>query len=77
MNNQKQLPKFDSIDNLIDFFGENDIGDYSESLPEVDFLVNISKQTYFVAVDEELAEISKREHLSSDSIVNSWLRGKI
>ena len=80
-NNQKPLPNFDSIDELTDFFDENDMGNYSENLPEVDFSVNIGRQTYFVAVDEELAgklaEISRREHLSSDAIVNSWLREKI
>ena len=80
-NNQKQLPKFDSLDELIIFFDENDMGEYSENMPEADFDVNIKKQTYFVAVDEELAgklaEISKREHLPSETIVNSWLREKI
>ncbi|MDQ2746251.1 MAG: BrnA antitoxin family protein [Acidobacteriota bacterium] len=80
-NNQKQLPKFDSLDELTDFFDENDMGDYSESLPEAVFSVDIKKQTYFVAVDEEIAakltEISKREHQPSETIVNSWLREKI
>ena len=80
-NNQKQMPKFDSLDELTDFFDENDMGDYLENMPKVDFAVNIKKQTYFVAVDEELAaklsEIAKREHLPSDAIVNSWLREKI
>ena len=79
-NNQKQMPKFASLDDLTDFFDENNMGDYLENVPETNFSVNIKKQTYFVAVDEELAgklaEISKREHLPSDAIVNSWLREK-
>ncbi|MCY7377489.1 MAG: BrnA antitoxin family protein [Pyrinomonadaceae bacterium] len=80
-NNQKQLPKFDSLDELTNFFDENDMGDYLENMPEADFEVNIKRQTYFVAVDEELAdkisEISRREQLPSETIVNSWLREKI
>ena len=80
-NNQKQLPKFDSLNELTDFFDENDLGEYLENMPEADFAVNIKKQTYFVAIDEELAgkisEISRREHLSSDAMVNSWLWEKI
>ncbi len=80
-NNQKQLPKFDSLDALTEFFDENDMGDYLEKMPGADFEVNLNKRMYFVAVDEDLSrklsEISKREHLSSEAIVNSWLREKI
>lgn len=80
-NNEKQLPKFDSIDDLTGFFDENDMGDYDEQMPEANFEVNLERRMYFVAVDEELSrklsEISKREHLPSETIVNSWLREKI
>ena len=80
-NNPKQLPKFDSIDSLTRFFDENDMGDYLENMPEVNFDVNLQRRSYFVAVDEELinrlSEISKREHLPSEKLVNSWLREKI
>ncbi len=80
-NNEKRLPKFDSIEKLTGFFDENDMGDYVEQMPEADFEVNLNRRMYFVAVDEELSrklsEISKREHLPSETIVNSWLREKI
>ncbi len=81
MSENKELPKFDSIDELTEFFDENDLGDYLENMPEADFEVNLEKRTYFVAVDEELSrklsEIAKREHLPSEQIVNKWLREKI
>jgi CopG antitoxin of type II toxin-antitoxin system len=81
MTENKELPKFDSIDELTGFFDENDLGDYLENLPEAEFEVNLEKRTYFVAVDEELSqklsEIAKREHLPSEQIVNNWLREKI
>lgn len=80
-NNQKQLPKFDSPEKLSEFFDENDLGEYLEDMPEETFEVNINRRMYFVAVDEELSrklsEISKLEHLPSETIVNSWLREKI
>ena len=80
-NNQKQLPKFDSLDALTDFFDENDLGDYLEKLPEAKFEVNLKRRKYYVVIDEELSEklseISKHEHLPSETIVNSWLREKI
>ena len=80
-NNQKQLPKFDSLEALTDFFDENDLGDYLAELPETKFEVNLKRRRYYVAIDEELSEklseISKHEHLPSEKIVNSWLREKI
>ncbi len=80
-NNQKQLPKFDSLYKLTEFFDENDMGDFSEQMPEAHFEVSLERRKYFVAVDEELgrklSEISKQEHLPSETIVNSWLREKI
>ena len=80
-NNQKQLPKFGSLDALTDFFDEKDLGDYLDTMPEAKFEVNLKSRKYYVAIDEEisekLTEISKHEHLSSETIVNSWLREKI
>lgn len=80
-NNQKKLPKFDSLDALTNFFDENDLGDYLETMPEAKFEVSLKSRKFYVAIDEELSEklseISKHEHLPSEAIVNSWLREKI
>ena len=80
-NNLKQLPKFESLDALADFFDDNDLGEYADQMPEAHFEVNLKSRKYFVAIDEELSEklseISRHEHLSSEAIVNSWLREKI
>lgn len=81
MAENNQLPKFKSLDELTDFFDRNDMGDYSEQMPEAEFEVDLKRRSFFVAVDEDLAskltEISKREHQPSETIVNSWLREKI
>ena len=80
-NNSKQLPKFESLDALTNFFDENDLGEFFEQMPEANFEVNLKRRKHFVAIDEELSEklseISKREHQPSETIVNSWLREKI
>ncbi len=80
-NNQKQLPKFDSLDALTRFFDENDLGEYIEEMPEANFEVDLKNRKFYVAIDQEisekLSEISKHEHLPSEKIVNSWLREKI
>ena len=80
-NNSNKLPKFDSLDALTDFFDENDLGKYAEQMPEANFEVDLKRRKFFVAIDEDLSEklseISKHEHLPSETIVNSWLREKI
>ncbi len=80
-NSEKKLPKFDSTEALTDFFDKADMGEYLESMPEVDFDVELGHRKHFVAVDddvaEKLSEISKNEHVPSGAIVNSWLREKI
>ncbi len=80
-NNSKQLPKFESLEALTDFFDETDLGEYAGQMPEANFEVNLKSRKYFVAIDQELSEklseISKQEHLPSETIVNSWLREKI
>ena len=80
-NNSKQLPKFESLDALTDFFDQNDMSEFLEQMPEANFEVNLKSRKYFVAIDQELSEklseISKQEHLPSETIVNSWLREKI
>lgn len=80
-NSVKKLQKFDSVENLTEFFDDKDMGDYLESMPEVEFDVELRHRKHFVAVDEDVAErlseISKNEHVSSGTIVNSWLREKL
>jgi hypothetical protein len=80
-SNKKQLHEFESVEKLTEFFDENDLGDYLETMPEVDFDVELGHRKHYVAVDEDvvelLSEISKNEHVSSGAIVNSWLREKL
>ena len=79
--NDKKMPKFDSLDALTDFFDENDMGEYLDDAPAAEFSVDLIRRKHYIAVDEEIAdrlsEISRHEHLPSGSIANSWLREKI
>lgn len=38
-NLRRELPRFESLEAFTDFFDNNDMGDYLESLPEVNFEV--------------------------------------
>ena len=80
-NKSKQLPRFDSLDQLVEFFDNNDLGDYLDSLPEVEFQVNIKHRQRLVALDEDVAvkveKIAQARHTSSQALVNDWLREKV
>lgn len=81
VNSKKDLPKFETLDELTAFFDRTDMGDYLESTAEAEFEVDLDHRKYLVAVDEEIAdrisEISKDEHVPAGVIVNTWLREKI
>jgi hypothetical protein len=78
---KNSLPKFDSLEALTDFFDTNDMGDYWQSMPEVDFEINIAKKTRLVAIEEGLAEriakVAREKRISPEVLIQSWLREKL
>jgi hypothetical protein len=80
-NKAKTLPRSKSIKELIDFFETHDMGDYWEEMPEAHFEVNIKKRKHLVALKEDivdkLTEIAKSKKVSSESLINAWLKDKI
>ena len=80
-NKVKTLPRSKSIKELIDFFETHDMGDYWEEMPEAHFEVNIKKRKHLVALEEDivgkLTEIAKSKKVSSESLINAWLKDKI
>jgi hypothetical protein len=77
----KTLPKFESLDELVEFFDTHDMGEYWDEMPEASFDINIKKRKHLVAIDEEiipkLNEIAKSKKVSSEKLINSWLKEKI
>ena len=75
------LPKFNTLDELVEFFDNHDMGEYWDQMPEVDFEINIKTRKHLVAIDEEITprlnEIAKSKKVSSSSLINTWLREKI
>ena len=57
------------------------MGDQLDKMPEVQIDVDIKSRKYLVAIEEEilskLADIAKRQSVSSEQLVNSWLRERI
>ena len=80
-NKAKALPRSKSVKELVDFFETHDMGDYLEKMPEAHFDVNIEKRKHLVVLEEDivdkLTEIAKAKKVSSESLINAWLKDKI
>jgi len=70
-----------SVKELVEFFETHDMGDYWEQMPEAHFDVNIKKRKHWVALEgdivDKLIEIAKTKKVSSESLINTWLKDKI
>ncbi|MGQ9625824.1 MAG: CopG family antitoxin [Anaerolineae bacterium] len=75
------LPKFSSLEELVEFFDTHDMGEYWDSMPEAHFEINIKGRTHLFALDEDLAErltaIAKAKHVPSERLINTWLKEKL
>ncbi len=75
------LPRFQSLDELVEFFDTNDLGDYWDEMPQAHFEIDLKKRTYLFALDGELASqltrIARERHTPTEVLINSWLREKI
>ena len=80
-NRSKTLHRSKSVKELVDFFETHDMGDYWGQMPEVYFDVNIKKRRHLVALEGEvvdkLAKIAKSKRVSSESLINTWLKDGI
>ncbi len=79
--NENKKPEFESIEELTNFFDNNDMGEYFDEMPEVHFDVDIQRRSFLVPIDKELmrklAELAKSQHTSTGQLVNSWLEEKV
>jgi len=80
-NKSKIMPASRSLDDLVKFFDTHDTGEYWKQLPEAHFDVNIKRRKHLIAIDAEisgkLTEIAQSKKVSSQKLVNSWLKEKI
>lgn len=79
--NKKSLPKFDSLDAAVNFFDENDMGDYLDSMPEVEFEIDLQVSKTYYAVDAQLSsqlmETAKKRGISAETLLNLWIQEKL
>lgn len=80
-NKAKTLPKFESLEELVEFFDSHDMGEHWDRMPEVAFEINIKRRKYLVAIDEEimtkLSEMAKSMKISVENLINLLLKEKI
>lgn len=77
----KSIPSFTSLDELVTFFENHDMGEYWEQMPEAHFDIEITKSTHLFSLDEDLAEtltkIAQANRIPSRMLINEWLREKV
>ena len=80
-NKVKKMPRFKSLDSLVEFFDTHDLGEYRDEMPEVQFDVDIKRRRHLFALEDELADrltkIAKTKKISSSALINYWLREKV
>ncbi len=80
-NEMKTMPRFESIDELIELFETHDMGEYWEVMLEADFEIDITRRKHIFSLDEELAErlaeIARARQIPSEVLVITWHREKM
>ena len=80
-NKPRDLPQFESVDELVGFFDTHDLGEYLDQMPEADFDIDIGHKTHLFALDAELAtkltQIAKAKQVPAEVLINTWLREKM
>jgi len=75
------MPRFKSLDSLVEFFDTHDLGEYRDEMPQVQFDVDIKRRRHLFTLEDELADrvtkIAKTKRISSSALINSWLREKV
>src|SRR4051794_11746727 len=70
--NENKMPDFESVDEVVEFFDNNDMGEYADEMPEAHFEIDIQRRSFLVAVDKELmkklAEVAKAQHTSTEQL---------
>jgi hypothetical protein len=80
-NKSTNRPKFESLDELVDFFDTHDLGDYLDQMSEAQFDVDLKQKTHLFSLDadlaDKLAEIARAKQIPAETLINTWLREKI
>ena len=79
---KEQIPEaFPSMEAAVDFWDSHDLAEFWPLTEAVDFNVDPKQSAYLVALDavltEELAAEARRKGLSTEALINLWLKDKL
>lgn len=76
-----KLPQFATIEELAEFVDTHDMTDYLAAMPEVEFDVDIRRETYLVPIDARLmgqiADVARAQDTPTEQLVTTWLKEKV
>jgi hypothetical protein len=77
-NKPTDLPQFESVQALTDYFDTHDMGEHLDHLKEAHFDVDIKRRQYLVAIDAEIMKkvvaIAKSRQVSPEVLIHDWLQ---
>jgi hypothetical protein len=78
---KKKLPDFKNTEEFIEFFDNNDLGDYLDDMEEAHFDVDLKTIIHQVSLDIDLShklnKIAKAKKTSTDELITDWVKEKI
>ena len=80
-SSSRSLPRWGSLDEVVDYFDTYDMGEYLDHLHQVEVKVDIKRKRHLVAIDDDIlarvGEVAKRRRISSEDLINTWLRERL
>jgi hypothetical protein len=77
----ESLPNFDSLEELVNYFDTNDMGEHWELMPEAVFEIDLQGSSHLIVLEDDilddLTKAAKRYHIGSAELVNQWLKEKL
>lgn len=83
MGNAKtnQIPKFNSLQEIADFWDTHSLADYDDETHEVEITFDPSARRTYVGIEPELLadlkRIAQERRVSLQTLVNVWLRQRV
>jgi hypothetical protein len=80
-NKMTSISKSKSINELSDFWDNNELSDYKEIIEEVEFEVDINKEGVYFLLEKNLSDkvmnLSKLYKQPANILLNNWVKEKV
>ena len=80
-NRNPKLPRFHSVQDLVEFFDTHDLGRCWDSLQEADFEINLKTRRHVFGIEDKVArklnEIARKKKIPSQVLIDTWLMERV